>query len=190
MREFWIDEMQTAVIKKSRLSVGVVMTGGTIAKTYDARGAVLRNSEPIVQRIIAGLRVDKMEFEFVDLLHMDSLDIGIVERAAIVATVRELSGRKDAVLISHGTDTLVQTAEQLAADIPTPSIPIALTGAMMPHAVHGSDSKQNVTEALLAIRLLCAGIFIVFHNHVLSVPGVIKDYEKLTFVQREDGECI
>ncbi len=64
-------------------------------------------------------------------------------------------------------------------------IPVILTGAMRPYEFRDTDAMQNVIEALLASRLLDAGVYVAMHNRVLKFPGVIKDREALTFVRND-----
>ena len=99
------------------------------------------------------------------------------------AAVRALSRKNDAIVVIHGTDTLAMTGETLLASMPTPSVPVILTGAIIPFVVQGSDGLQNVTEALFACRLLPPGIYAVFHGRALAFPGVVKDHDTLTFAR-------
>lgn len=134
-----------------------------------------------MEEIIAGLRTDDLQFTYVDLLKMDSLDMGDSERAQIAQAVATASDAHDAVLVTHGTDSMAESGAALCAAIGEPSVPVVFTGAMAPFAVAGSDAVQNITEALLALRLLPPGAYIVFHNRVLSVAGARKDHARLTF---------
>src|SRR5215469_10622641 len=161
----------------------VIMTGGTIAKTYDPRKAVLRNVDPVIKRLIRSLRLEDMKVSFRELMRKDSLDLDHDDRARIIETARSAAKRSDAVVIIHGTDTLSATGEALIAAMPAPTVPIILTGAMVPFVVEGSDGLQNVTESLFACRLLAPGIYAVFHGRALSFPGVVKDRDALTFVR-------
>lgn len=161
--------------------MAVIMTGGTIAKTYDPAQAVLANVEPRVQNLIADLRCDDLVFEFVDVMHRDSLDIGASERREIIGEIAKAAGRADAVLVTHGTDTLPDTAEAAHAALHDLRVPVVFTGAMVPHSVKGSDAAQNVAEALLALRILPAGVYAVLHNRILRFPGVRKNHSALTF---------
>ena len=163
------------------MNVAVLMTGGTIAKSYNPANAKLYNFEPTVKDLIANLRLDDLILEFFDFMHLDSLDIREQERERIGKKIRDLSECHDGVLVTHGTDTMVSTAELLRASTPPPTVPVIFTGAMVPSTVVGSDAVQNVTEALLALRLLPAGIYLSFHNRILSPPGIHKSYENQTF---------
>ena len=60
-------------------------------------------------------------------------------------------------------------------------IPLIFTGAMRPLGFTDSDAFQNVTEALLASKLLAPGVYISFHNRVFKVPGVRENKDKRTF---------
>ncbi|MCP4289284.1 MAG: asparaginase [Gammaproteobacteria bacterium] len=170
-------------IRAGRVSVAVVTTGGTIAKSYDPSEARLHNYEPKIKDLIAELRTDDLELTFLDLMQLDSLEIGNQERDQIVEYVSQLVDMYDAILVTHGTDSMSATAEALCSSVISLNIPVIFTGAMIPYSVKGSDALQNVTEALLALRLLPAGVYIAFHNRVLSLPGVRKDYENLTFAK-------
>ena len=163
------------------LSIGVVMTGGTIAKSYYAAEAKLANFEPRVKDIIAGLRTDDLNFTYYDLMHRDSLDIGREERRHIVEAVMDMSRNHDGVLVTHGTDGMADTGGAIVDAIAHPRVPVILTGAMVPYTVRGSDAVQNVTESLLALRMLPPGAYIVFHNRILPLPGARKDHKSLTF---------
>jgi len=167
--------------------IAVIMTGGTIAKTYDPRKAVLRNVDPVVKRLVRSLRLEGAKVGFKELMRKDSLDLDQDDRARIVETVQAAAKRNNAVVIIHGTDTLSATGAALLAAMPAPTVPIILTGAMAPFIVEGSDGLQNVTEALFACRLLAPGIYAVFHGRALAFPGVIKDRDALTFVLSPDA---
>jgi len=167
--------------------IAVIMTGGTIAKTYDPRKAVLRNVDPVIKRLIRSLRLEGAKVSFRELMQKDSLDLDQDDRTRIVKTVQAATKRNNAVMIVHGTDTLSATGAALLAAMPVPIVPIILTGAMTPFVVEGSDGLQNVTEALFACRLLAPGIYAVFHGRALAFPGVVKDRDALTFVLSADA---
>jgi L-asparaginase len=52
---------------------------------------------------------------------------------------------------------------------------------MRPYEFRDSDALQNVTEALLAARILAPGVYVVMHNRVVTFPGVVKDQQRLEF---------
>lgn len=169
------------MFRDSKMNVAVLMTGGTIAKSYDLTSAKLHNFEPTVKDLIATLRLDDLNLQFFDFLHLDSLDIKAAERELITRKIGDLSESHDAVLVTHGTDTMVATAELLRTTSPPSTVPVIFTGAMIPGAIVGSDASQNLTEALLALRLLPPGVYLSFHNRILSPSDVRKSYETQTF---------
>ncbi len=166
--------------------ISVILTGGTISKTYDQRTAVMRNDEPVAKRMIQSLHLNDAKVKLVELLNKDSQDFTDEDREAVARRVRIASRRNDAVVVVHGTDTMAQTADLLVEQIAKPRVPIILTGAMTPAVIDGSDGRQNLTEALFACRLLEPGVYIVFHGQALRCPGVEKDYEAMTF-RRKPG---
>lgn len=163
------------------MTVGVIMTGGTIAMTYDPRAAAMKNSEPVVTDLVRSLRNDDLEVEFLDLMHRDSVTMQEQDHQIIASAIKEMGERVDAILVTHGTERLSRSAEIVSEASGLPRIPVVFTGAMIPVPVAGSDAAQNVTEALFALRFLPAGVFVVFHNRVLPVPGAVKDRDNLTF---------
>ena len=163
------------------VSVAVIMTGGTIAKTYDPQSGELVNIRPIVDDIIDGLRTDDLQVDYIEVMNVDSRKIDEPGRKAITEAVGAACRDYSAVLVVHGTDSLVETARALCGNIKAPGVPVVLTGAMIPHALRSSDAVQNVTEALIALRILPAGFYLVFHNQVFRLPDVKKDYEAMTF---------
>lgn len=171
----------------------VVTTGGTIAKTYDeADGALrtdkacLQDERPIVESILGALRLPDLTITYRHVLSKDSLDLTDDDRELIVATVTEAVAVSDAVVVAHGTDTLEQTGEKLHRELGDLHIPVILTGAMRPFEFRDSDAAQNMTEALLACRLIEPGVYAVIHNRVLRFPGVTKDRRRLSFIQQTE----
>lgn len=170
----------------SVLRIMVVTTGGTIAKTYDETDGALRNERPIVESIVAALRLPDLTITFRHVLSKDSLDLTDDDRKLIVAAVKEAVTASDAVVITHGTDTLEVTGEKLHRELGDLQIPVILTGAMRPFEFRDSDAAQNITEALLACRLIGPGVHAVIHNRVLRFPGVTKDRRRLSFIQQAE----
>ncbi|MGI0149691.1 MAG: asparaginase domain-containing protein [Thermoplasmata archaeon] len=174
----------SATQQRGAVHIKVIMTGGTIAKTYDESDGSMRIARPIIETILAGLRLPDVAVSYHDLLSKDSLDLTEEDRTLIVDAVRLAVARSEAVLILHGTDTLEATGERLAKEFPSPRVPVVLTGAMRPYEFRDSDAGQNVTEALLACRLVPPGVYVAMHNRVLPFPGVVKDRKSLSFVKR------
>ncbi len=163
----------------------ILTTGGTIDKTYDELQGSLRNVNSILDVILDELRTPDLFIRHVDVMHKDSLDMTEEDRQIIAKAVRDAVKNSDAVIILHGTDTLEETGDLLCSEIGDLEVPVILTGAMRPYEFRDTDAVQNVTEALLAARLLEGGVYVVMHNRVLRFPGVTKDRQALTFVQKD-----
>lgn len=180
---------ETETTPSTPFRIAIVMTGGTIAKTYDPRRSTLCNANTVVEHLVGVLQLEETKVRFVDLMSKDSLDFDDGDRSRIVSAVLEAAETSDAVIVIHGTDTLAETGDSLFSAAPTPPVPIVLTGAMVPAVVSGSDGLQNVTEALIASRLLTPGVYAVVHGRVLSFPGVVKDRDALTLVRQLPMKC-
>ena len=106
------------------------------------------------------------------------------DRERILSAVEQELDHHDGVLIIHGTDTLADTGELIAGSLPHLEKPVVLTGAFRPYEFRDTDALQNVTESLLALRLLPPGVYAVIHGRALAFPGVYKDREHRTFARR------
>jgi L-asparaginase len=163
----------------------ILTTGGTIDKTYDEFQGSLRNSHTVLDVILDSLRIPDLFVRHIEVMHKDSLDMTEEDREIIAKAVCDAAPTSDGVVVLHGTDTLSETGEQLCRECVDLEIPVILTGAMRPYEFRDTDAMQNVTEALLAVRMLDRGIHVAMHNRVLSFPGVIKDRQALTFVRND-----
>jgi len=165
------------------MRIAILTTGGTIEKTYDETDGSLSNVGSVLEVILRGLRLHDLHVRHVRVMSKDSLDMTDQDREVILSAVREALSTDDAVLVVHGTDTLTVTGEHLYSHLPALKKPVVLSGAMRPYEFRDTDAYQNVTEALLACRLLGGGVYVVMHNRVLEFPGVVKDRSRMTFVQ-------
>ena len=119
------------------------------------------------------------------LMNKDSLEMTDADRAVILKTVKGLLPEKAPIIVTHGTDTMVETGLYLQRALTELKAPIILTGAMTPLGFEGSDGLQNLTESLFAARGLDAGIYVVIHNQVFPIDRVRKDQELARFVWTE-----
>lgn len=174
---------------RARFRVHVLATGGTIEKTYDPARGALTLDVPVLEPLIDGLRQPDVAVTIERVMSMDSLDMGAEHRKQIVAAAVAVlaQGSADAVIITHGTDTMADTARELAAELDNPGVPIVLTGAMVPWRVAASDAAQNMAQALMAARLAAPGVHVVMHTRVIAGERVAKDYDRLTMIDGADG---
>jgi len=161
----------------------VLTTGGTIEKVYSEQTGEVANLESKIDRYLKLLRLPDSDVKIVPLMNIDSLKMTDSDRAKILEAVRKLVPEQAPILVTHGTDTMVETGLYLLRALPKPEIPIVLTGAMAPLGFEGSDALQNLTESLIALRILSPGIYIVSHSQVFPIGNVRKDKALGRFVR-------
>jgi L-asparaginase len=116
-------------------------------------------------------------------MNKDSLEMTQEDRIGLVAEMSRLLPEGHPFVITHGTDTMVETGLYLQRTFPSLHVPVVLTGAMTPLGFEGSDGLQNLTESLMASRLLGPGVYIVMHGRVFPADHVRKDRDLGTFVE-------
>jgi L-asparaginase len=156
------------------MKLTILTTGGTIDKTYDERAGHLENVRSVLDELLDALRLPDLFIRHIAVMSKDSLDMDDEDRRTIVEAIAKAQPSSDAIIVLHGTDTLSRTGELLFASLENLEVPVVMTGAMRPYEFRDSDALQNVTEALLAARLLDPGVYLVMHNRVLPFPGVEK----------------
>jgi L-asparaginase len=167
-----------------------ITTGGTIEKTYDEATGTIENRNSIVRRMLRRLRLEGTSVRVIELMSKDSQQMTEDDRRSVAEAVVAAGGSPglptatSGIVILHGTDTLSHTGEHLLRAVPTPRVPIVLTGAMRPFEMTRSDALQNLTEAVFATGVLPPGVYCVAHGRALAFPGVVKDREAGTFVKR------
>lgn len=161
--------------------VCVITTGGTIEKVYSEQTGSVENAGWKIDRYFRLLRLPDTEIRLVHLMNIDSLEMTDEDRDQVLGTVQEELGQPGPILITHGTDTLVETGLLLKANLPNLSVPIVMTGAMTPLGFEGSDGLQNLTESFLAARLLPPGVWLVMHGQVFPIDRIRKNRELARF---------
>lgn len=161
--------------------LALISTGGTIEKTYQPRSGELRNETSVLDHMLWRIELPELRVERLPLMNKDSLEMDAADHAAIAAAAHRASASADGVVIVHGTDRLALSGEATYG-VGIPAVPVVFTGAMRPYELRNTDALQNLTEALLAVRLLDPGVYVAMHNKVLRFPGVRKDRDAGTFV--------
>ncbi len=164
------------------LKVNVITTGGTIEKVYSEQTSTVENLDNQIHRYLGRLRLPDCDVRVAPLMNKDSLEMTDADRSAILRRIEEMLSECSALVITHGTDTMVQTGRYLKQALPELKVPIVLTGAMTPLGFEGSDGLQNLTESLFAVRILGPGIYVVMHNQAFPIDRVRKDRETSRFV--------
>ncbi len=168
-------------MKKRRIAL--ISTGGTIEKTYDELSGVLANQVSVLDVMLASLELRGVEVQRVALMNKDSLEMSDADHTLIAETATSMARTTSGVVVVHGTDRLAASGERVVQIAGTPASPVVFTGAMRPYELRSTDALQNLIEALLAVQILPAGVYVAMHNQVLQFPGVTKDRHAGTFVK-------
>jgi L-asparaginase len=166
-------------------TIYVITTGGTIEKAYSEQSGAVLNTASKIGQYLTLLRLPDCDVRVIPMMNKDSLEMTGEDRAVLVRKIAELIPSGYPVVITHGTDTMVETGLCIQKAFPGLSLPVILTGAMSPLGFEKSDGLQNLTESLFAARLLGPGVVVVIHGQVFPVAHVRKDRELATFVRTE-----
>lgn len=150
-------------------------TGGTIDKVYFDAKSEFQVGQPQVIELIEEANVT-FEYEVESILRKDSLDLTEADRAL----VRQRAEAEPCpfIVITHGTDTMVQTGRALAG---IPGKTIVLTGSMQPARFRGTDAVFNIGAAIGAVQSLPPGVYIVINGRVFDPRRTRKNREKNWF---------
>ncbi len=163
-------------------TVYLITTGGTIEKVYLEQTGSVANLNTKIARYLRLLRLPDLKVQTTHIMNKDSLEMTAADRERILQVVKRRLERPAPVVITHGTDTLIETGLLLQQRLRRLQHPIVLTGAMTPLGFEKSDGLQNLTESLLAVRILPPGVFLVIHNQVFPIHRVRKDRKRARFV--------
>jgi L-asparaginase len=168
----------TSLLTAASGPVLVLTTGGTIDKQYFDATSQYQIADSFVPRLLALARVTH-RFECRELLHKDSLDLTDADRALIVEHVRTAECTR--VVITHGTDTMTQTAQALGE---VRDKTIVLTGALAPARFNETDAPFNLGMAFAAAQIAPPGVYIAMNGTVFRGDQVVKDRELQRFIGR------
>jgi L-asparaginase len=157
--------------------IRILVTGGTFDKEYDELTGRLFFRDTHVQEMLRRGRA-RLDLTIDTVMMIDSLEMDDAGRAAVVARCRNAAER--AIVITHGTDTMVETARALA-DGGLAGKTIVLTGAMVPYAFGSSDGLFNLGSALSFVQVLPAGVYVAMNGRHFRWDAVRKNRETGTF---------
>lgn len=144
--------------------------GGTLEKEYDELTGELIFPDNVLPKLIKESRLT-LDIDFHRVMMKDSLDMNDKDRQTLLSTVTEVDSNR--ILITHGTDTLVDSAcvlqqAQLAKTL-------VLTGAMRPFSLGNSDAAFNIGCALAFAQTLKAGVYIAMNGQYFCANKVAKN---------------
>jgi L-asparaginase len=166
------------------MQIRILVTGGTFDKEYDELTGRLFFRDTHVEEMLRLGRA-RLTLAVETVMMIDSLEMDDSGRAAIVARCREATER--AIVITHGTDTMVDTARALA-QAGLDGRTIVLTGAIVPYAFGSSDGLFNLGSALSFVQVLPPGVYLAMNGRHFPWNGVRKNRATGVFEAREDGE--
>jgi len=125
------------------------------------------------------LRLGRSQIEVTirTVMMVDSLEITDTDRALIVQNC--LQSEENRIVITHGTDTMTDTAAAIARAVPQKTV--VLTGAMIPYAFGSSDGLFNLGSALSFVQVLPPGVYIAIHGQCFPWDRVRKNRERGEF---------
>lgn len=153
----------------------VIAVGGTIDKVYFDAVSEYEVGDPVVPFIYQNTLVN-LDYEVISLMRKDSLEMDEVDRRLI----REACENADQnqILITHGTDTMGETAEALVG---IPGKTIVLTGAMAPARFRETDAIFNIGCATGVVQAMPEGVYIVMNGRIFTAGNVRKNREERRF---------
>jgi L-asparaginase len=155
----------------------VLTTGGTIDKAYFDALSEYQIVDSGIPALLREARV-ALEFRVIELMRKDSLELTDEDRALIAATAREAPEQR--IVVTHGTDTMTETAKVLATDVPGKTI--VLTGALSPARFAETDAPFNLGMAFAAVQVAAPGVWIAMSGQVFDALKVRKDRAAGRFV--------
>ena len=156
--------------------IRLLVTGGTFDKTYDEITGTLSFKQTHVEEMLR-LGRSSVPVTVDTVMLIDSLQMSEEDRLTLAQRCRECV--EAAIVITHGTDTMVETAAVLARNVPGKTI--VLTGAMVPYAFGSSDGLFNLGSALSFVQVLPAGVYVAMNGTHFRWDNVRKNREKGTF---------
>jgi len=156
--------------------IRIFSVGGTIDKIYFDAKSSYEVGPPNITEVLSGLSLN-LDYEVVSLMQKDSLEMTDADREAVRQAVSETI--EDMIVITHGTDTITNTAKVLSA---IPGKTIVLTGALSPALFKNSDAMFNIGAALTAAQTKGAGVYIAMNGVIFDHDKVRKDVENNRFV--------
>ena len=156
--------------------IRVLITGGTFDKEYDElQGRLYFKDTHLPEMLRLGRCRVPVAVETVMLV--DSLHMTDGDRQRIAD--RSRNSPESLIVITHGTDTMVETAAALAAAVPDKTI--VLTGAMVPYAFGSSDGLFNLGSAISFVQTLPPGVYIAMNGTHFEWHNVRKNRETGVF---------
>ena len=150
--------------------IKIYITGGTFDKEYnELTGELYFNNSHMYELLELGRC--KLNVEIETLMMVDSIEMSENQRLSIIEKC--INEPLNQIIITHGTDTMVKTAQELANKNLDKTI--ILTGAMIPFKFGSSDGLFNMGSALSFVQALTSGVYIAMNGQIFSQKNVRKN---------------
>ena len=158
------------------MPIRILVTGGTFDKDYnELTGQLFFKDTNIAEMLRLGR--SRVDVTIHTVMMLDSLEITDADRALIVQHCAQ--SPEDRIVITHGTDTMTETAAAIAREIKDKTI--VLTGAMIPYAFGSSDGLFNLGSALSFVQILPPGVYVAMNGKCFPWDRVRKNRERGEF---------
>lgn len=158
------------------MSLLVLCTGGTIEKEYLPIPGVLAFGKPKIEVMLQQAQLNHPP-TIEHLFAKDSLEMDDHDRMRILERIRVAT--EDRILITHGTDTMPETARFLSRNLSGKTI--VLTGAMVPASVNDSDAHFNLGFACCAALHQKPGVWVAMGGEIFEANRVAKNKKEGRF---------
>ena len=152
--------------------IRILVTGGTFDKEYDEVRGRLFFKDTHVHEMLAKGR-SRVPVSIRTLMMIDSLEMTDADRALVVEQCRQSD--EDRLVVTHGTDTMVETAAVLAQGLAVADKTVVLTGAMVPFAFGSSDGLFNIGSALSFAQVRPPGVYVARNGRCFPWHNVRKN---------------
>ena len=152
------------------MAIRIFITGGTFDKEYNELNGELYFKDTHMQELLT-LGRSRLLVNIKTLMMIDSLEMTAEHRALIAAECNQST--EDKIVITHGTDTMAETAGVLARSVQDKTI--VLTGAMIPIKFGSSDGLFNLGSALAFVQSLPAGVYVAMNGRYFNWDNVRKN---------------
>lgn len=176
-RSFWDNVVVSRDVDPE--AIRIFVTGGTFDKEYDELTGQLYFKDSHLPEMLKLGRCN-LRLEMRTLMMIDSLDMSGADRDLILEQCRQAPESR--IVITHGTDTMVETAQALAANITGKTI--VLTGAMVPYKFGSSDGLFNLGSALALAQTLSPGVYVAMNGRYFRADSVHKNRQTGMFEEQ------
>lgn len=161
--------------KEERVAIEIFTTGGTIDKLYFDAKSSFQVGDPQIVELLREANLS-LDLHVTSLLRKDSLEMNDDDRALIRTSVEQTDTQQ--IVITHGTDTMIQTARQLIGVVDKT---IVLTGSMQPARFRSTDALYNVASAITAVQILPKGVYVAMNGRIFDPLRARKNVEMNRF---------